>query len=50
MGRNELIQSLIDLGYVPEKANDLFNFYERKGDLDGLEDYIIAREAMATIL
>lgn len=50
MGKDEFIKSLIGINYTPEKAADLYNFYERQGDLEGLEDYIVARESTATIL
>ena len=46
----QLIQRLIDIGYSPNKAEELFEFYNRMGDLDGLESYVIVKEATAEIL
>lgn len=45
-----LICRLIDIGYSPDKAEELFRFYERMGDIDGLESYVIVKEATAQIL
>jgi len=46
----QLIERLIAIGYEPNKAEALFNFYEAQGDLDGLESYVVVKEATINIL
>jgi len=46
----QLIERLIEIGYPPNKAEELFEFYNRAGDLDGLESYVIVRESLAECL
>lgn len=40
----QLINRLIKIGYKQDEAENLFRFYERMGDLEGLENFIISNE------
>lgn len=39
-----IIERLINLGYQPEEAQRLYNFYEEKGKLDDLAYYLEEKE------
>lgn len=44
-----LVNRLIAIGYAPENALNIYMLYERQGDLDALESYLIVRECTETL-
>jgi hypothetical protein len=42
----QFIIRLTDVGYSRKDAERLITFYETKGDIDGLMDYVSAKEAI----
>lgn len=46
----KLINHLIDIGYSPQQAEELYYLYQSNNDIEGLERHISIKEATEEIL